>query len=132
MEWDVFIAHASEDKIFASKLAKELSHRGLRVWLDALILRVGDSLLRSIDDGLRHSKYGIVILSPHFFAKEWPQKELDALLIREDGGDKVILPIWHNINYEQIQKYSLILASKFAVKSNDSLKHVVAELLRAM
>jgi hypothetical protein len=62
------------------------------VWLDDCELTLGDSLRRSIDQGLAQSRFGVVILSPNFFAKEWPQKELDALVSREDGGQKVILP----------------------------------------
>jgi hypothetical protein len=39
------------------------------------------------------SRFGVVILSPAFFAKEWPNKELDGLVAREDSRGKVILPI---------------------------------------
>src|SRR2546426_9088509 len=35
--------------------------------------------------------YGVVILSPNFFKKEWPQKELDGLTAREVEGRKVVL-----------------------------------------
>ncbi len=77
-EWDAFISHASEDKIdFVEPLALELRSRGLKIWYDNFTLTIGDSLRRSIDRGLGHSKFGVVILSPNFFSKEWPQKELD-------------------------------------------------------
>jgi hypothetical protein len=33
-------------------------------------------------------------------------KELDALLARADQGGKVILPIWHNITYEDVKQHS--------------------------
>jgi hypothetical protein len=32
-----------------------------------------------------------------FFAKNWPQYELNGLTAREMDGHKVILPIWHNV-----------------------------------
>ena len=42
--WDVFIAHASEDKEkFVRPLAEELSNH-IRVWYDEFTLTVGDSL----------------------------------------------------------------------------------------
>ena len=89
MEWDVFISHAWEDKeSIARPLAEALRARGLRVWFDEFTLSVGDRLRRSIDRGLANSRDGIVILSPHFFAKEWPQKELDGLIQREDRGKR--------------------------------------------
>jgi hypothetical protein len=76
-EWDVFVSHASEDKVgFVEPLVKELQKYGLRVWFDAFSLKIGDSLRESIDRGLAKSKYGIVVLSRSFFAKNWPAKEL--------------------------------------------------------
>ena len=90
--WDVFISHAAEDKdAVARPLADALSRAGCRVWYDELTLSVGDSLSRSIDRGLAESRYGIVVLSPHFLAKEWPRRELDGLTVREVSSGKVIL-----------------------------------------
>lgn len=133
MDWDVFISHAWEDKeSFARPLAKALEAEGLRVWFDEFTLRVGDRLRRSIDHGLANSRYGIVILSPHFFAKEWPQKELDGLAVREVSGGKVILPVWHNITADQVRRYSPTLADRVAVSSSHGLEYVVAELLRVV
>jgi len=133
MDWDVFISHAWEDKeSFARPLAEALEARGLRVWFDEFTLRVGDRLRRSIDHGLANSRYGVVILSPHFFGKEWPQKELDGLVQRESAGEKVVLPVWHNISAEQIKEYSPTLADRIAVASDRGLEHVVSELLRVI
>ncbi len=133
MDWDVFISHAWEDKeAVARPLAKALEREGLRVWYDEFTLRVGDSLRRSIDHGLANSRYGVVILSPNFFAKEWPQKELDGLAAREVSGEKVILPVWHNITADQVREYSPTLADRVAVLSDRGLEHVVEELLRVI
>jgi len=60
-------------------LAESLRKKGARVWYDEFTLKIGDSLRRSIDKGLTKSRYGIVVLSPAFFKKEWAQKELDGL-----------------------------------------------------
>jgi hypothetical protein len=82
--WDIFICHASEDKeAIARPLANALKQAGLDVWYDEFTLTLGDSLRRKIDHGLARSRYGAVILSPHFFAKEWPQRELDGLTTKE-------------------------------------------------
>jgi hypothetical protein len=35
------------------------------------------SLRRKIDQGIARSRFGLVVLSPSFFAKNWPQYELD-------------------------------------------------------
>ena len=73
-----------------------------------------------------------MILSPTFFAKEWPQKELDGLVQRESKGEKVILPVWHNLDAEQIRANSPSLADRVGVRSSLGLAQVVAEILRAM
>jgi hypothetical protein len=76
-QWDVFISHASEDKeSIVHSLAVALKDRGLQVWYDAFTLKLGDSLRASIDRGLVQSRFGVVVLSKHFFAKHWPLQEL--------------------------------------------------------
>src|SRR5207253_6894356 len=110
MSWDVFVSHASEDKqAVAEPLMRALEDAGLRVWYDRIELRLGDSLREKIDEGLAHSRFGIVILSPSFFAKHWPMQELNGLAQREVEGCKVILPIWYNITAEQVRGRSPIL-----------------------
>ena len=88
MIYDIFISHASEDKEdVARPLAAHLQQLELSVWIDEFELTLGDSLRRSIGKGLSLSKFGVVILSPAFFSKEWPNKELDSLVAREDGSE---------------------------------------------
>jgi len=131
--WDVFISHATEDKEpFVRSLAEALRATGLRIWYDRFTLKVGDHLRRSIDQGLSRSRFGVVILSPYFFAKEWPQLELDGLAAREIAGKKVILPVWHNIDANEIRRFSPTLADRVAVKSSLGIERVVQELLDAI
>ncbi len=99
---------------------------GLRVWLDEFELTLGDSLRRKIDYGLAGSRYGVVVLSSAFFSKEWPQRELDGLFAREDGREKVILPIWHNVTASDVARFSPMLADKVAVSTSLGLAHVAA------
>ncbi|MDD9980235.1 MAG: toll/interleukin-1 receptor domain-containing protein [Gammaproteobacteria bacterium] len=132
-KWDVFISHATEDKEgFVRPLAKELEKRGISVWLDESELKVGDRLRRSIDHGLKHSRYGIVVLSPSFFEKRWPQQELDGLLAREAGGSDLILPVWHNVDAEGVRAYSPMLADRVATSSSAGVEEVAGHLVRAM
>jgi len=127
-----FICHASEDKTsIARPLALELEKRNFKVWYDEYTLTLGDSLRRKIDEGLSTSQYGIVILSHYFFQKEWPQKELDALVGREDGKGKVILPIWHNIVKKDIIQYSPLLSDKLAVSSSKGIAFITDEIIKA-
>ena len=131
--YDVFVSHASEDKqAVARPIAALLIQAGLKVWIDEAELTLGDSLRRSIDRGLSNSRYGVVVLSQAFFRKEWPKKELDALVAREDGLQKVILPIWHEVTTADISKYSPLLADRLATSTSKGLRTVVSEILRAI
>ena len=130
-EYDIFIAHASQDKVaFVEPLAKLLKDRGFRVWYDDFVLKVGDSLRRSIDRGIAKSAYGVVVLSPHFFAKAWPQHELDGLTAREiSGRKKLILPVWHNLSQEDVLEYSPSLADKVALDTERMTLEEIAEAI---
>lgn len=117
--YDAFISHASEDKeSVARPLFRFLSELGVKVWFDEIQLAIGDSLRKSIDGGLTQSKFGIVIISPHFLAKNWTQYELDSLVAREMETHKIILPIWHKISKNEVLSYSPKLADKLALHTS--------------
>ena len=66
-EYDVFISHASEDKeSFADELYEELQDMDIKVLYDAVSMTWGDSLRSKIDNRLKKSKYGIVIISKDY------------------------------------------------------------------
>lgn len=131
---DIFISHASEDKeAVARPLAVELQSRGWKVWYDEFELRLGDPLRATIDRGLLETRFGLVVLSPSFFRKEWPQRELDGLTARElSGTGKVILPVWHQVAYEDVLTFSPPLANKLAVETRAGLPVVVDEIERTL
>jgi len=106
-----------------------------RVWYDEFTLKVGDRLRRSIDKGLLSSRYGIVVLSKAFFAKDWPQYELDGLAALEVNERKVILPIWHGVTKADVLAYSPPLADRVAILSSSSdiakIAQDLSEVLRS-
>lgn len=134
VEYDVFISHASEDKDeFVKPLVEALHTAGYKVWYDEFTLKIGDSLRRSIDDGLKNSRYGIVVFSSAFFAKNWTQYEVDGLVTREMEGHKVILPIWHMVSKNQVQNFSPSLADKKAINSSlSTIDEIVAQLAEVL
>ena len=131
---DVFLSHASEDKVaLARPLYKGLTKAGVKVWFDEAELTMGDSLRRRIDEGLARCRFGVVILSPKFFAKDWPQKELDGLVARENAsGEKAILPVWHGLTKTQVAKFSPTLADRLAGSSKDGVAILVKKIKAAL
>lgn len=125
--YDVFISHATEDKDFARPLANALAAKGLSVWYDEFELRIGDSLRQKIDFGLARSRFGVVILSHAFFAKNWTRYELNSLVTREIAEGQMILPVWHRITKSEIMAQSPALADKVARNTSDFTIEEIAD-----
>jgi len=130
--YDVFISYAYEDKEAVARPLADALRENFTVWYDEFALRVGDSLRREIERGLASSRFGVVILSPSFFKKEWPQKELDGLTAREVEGRKVILPVWHEIDAEGVRRVAPSLADKVAARTSEGIGVVAMKLLEAV
>ncbi len=133
-KYDAFICHASEDKeAVARPLAEALRTHGLRIWYDEFSLKTGDSLSGKIDYGLTNSEYGIIIVSKKFFEKNWPQEEYHAIKTKQVNLNKrIILPVWHEISREEVQKHSAFLADTVAQKSSDGIENVATNLYKVM
>lgn len=131
--FDVFVCHASEDKdTIVRPLAHALQERGLEVWYDEFELRIGDSLRRKIDAGIGRSRFGIVVLSRFFFAKNWAQYELDGLVTMAVSGKQVLLPIWHDVTKDEVVAHSPSLADKVALRTADYGIREIADEIAAV
>ena len=134
MLYDVFISHASEDKDdFVRPLAEALRSHRVEVWYDEFTLKPGDSLRRSIDTGLSKSRYGVVVLSRHFFEKRWTEWELDGLVQRQlSSSNRLIIPIWHGVDRKTVLAYSAPLADIVAIRSTRGIGRIVGDLLKVL
>lgn len=131
--YDFFISHAWADKAeFVDVFVKKAEAAGLKVWYDKFAMRWGDSLRQKIDEGLRSAYFGVVILSPNFFERPWPNYELDGILQRDLSGQGRLLPIWHRLTQDDVEKHAPSLAGRLAlstaVSSSDA---IVQELIIA-
>ncbi len=133
--YDVFISHAHEDKeAIVTELSQKLSRAGLRVFEDVKVINLGDSLSDKINEGIKYSKFGIVVLSKAFFRKGWTQYEYKGFLHREiEEGRTVILPIWHGVTKEEVAQFNPVLVDKMAVKTEEhSIDEIVDMILRVV
>lgn len=129
-EYDAFISHAVEDKIpIANELCAKLESAGLRIWYSGKELGVGDSIEKTIEKGLHRSRYGIVILSPTYLAKNWTIREFYTLLAKEIEEQKVILPVLYNVTVDDLKNKDLLMADRFAVNADRGLDFVVSKLV---
>lgn len=120
-KYDIFISHASEDKEkFIRPLAEKLTLIGYSVWYDEFELELGSSLSDSIQKGIKESLFGLIVLSENFFNKEWTKLELNAFLSKEIlFKEKILLPVWLGVDYEQVFNFNPFLADRLAAVVNN-------------
>ena len=94
-QWDVFICHAREDKArVAEPLYVHLDSVGIRCWYDRGEILWGDSIVGQINEGLKCSRFVIVVVSVALLRKTWATKEMNAALSQEiDSGTTRVLPL---------------------------------------
>ncbi len=126
---DIFLSHASEDKEkFVDTLYKKLTQAKYKVWYDKEEIKWGDKLDEKIYEGLRASKYGIVVISYNYFAahKRWTFLEFNHILTANN-----ILPILHGIDMQAIEleypeEYERI-KDWLAISSDKGVDYIVKE-----
>ena len=71
---------------------------------------IGDNWKDRILNGTKKAEFAIIVISENFFDREWTERELAGFLNRQNrNGQKLILPILHNITTEQLKaKYPLV------------------------
>lgn len=126
---DVFLCHAWDDRQGAAKeLHDLLEARGVRVWFSEKDLGLGVPMMRAIDKGLVNSRVGIVLVTPAMLrrlpAEGVADKELSALLRRER-----LIPVVHETSYDELEKVSLLLASRAGLSTaEESMAEVAAKI----
>ena len=132
-KYDVFISHAVEDKIaVANELCRRLEQAGLRVWYSGKELMPGDSLDKTIDRGLKLSRYGVVVLSRRYLEKNWTMREFYALLAKEITHRKVIIPVRYDITIEELQDRNMEMADRWLIDFTKGMDFVVTKILEVI
>lgn len=129
---DVFICHASEDKPEVVKpLIAAFKREGISYWYDEAEIKWGQSIPDKINEGLRISRYVIVVISKSFLSKNWPKRELNsALNIEASTGKLRVLPLvvgTDKARKEIFQEYPL-LNDKLYLIWKDDVKGIVDAL----
>jgi len=130
---DVFICHASEDKkTHIEPLLNELNLKSISYWYDNAEIKWGDSIVKKVNEGLKNSKFVIVVLSINSIRKRWPNNELEAALnIEFSSGQIKVLPllIGTEIEVKHILDNYPILSSKLYLSYSSGLDFIVNSLL---
>jgi hypothetical protein len=90
----VFVSHRGVDTTVAERLAQEIRARGHDVWLDAWEIKVGDSLIERINEGLSGASYVVLCYSDAGSSTPWMAREWMSTLARQLNGVGVrLLPV---------------------------------------
>ncbi|MCK4744355.1 MAG: toll/interleukin-1 receptor domain-containing protein [Sulfuriflexus sp.] len=130
-----FISHSKNDsRDFSIKLANELSRLGCPVWFDEYSLNIGDSLVESIDAGLKVTDKCIFVLSPEFLANEgWCKYEFKAASMKQIFEKKnIMLPIWHGIRKEDVYEYSAALVDTVGLDSSLGVTQIATKISKVL
>jgi hypothetical protein len=92
-DYDAFVSYKSEDVTVVRAVADGLIAAGARVWFAEyeILLSGRERFQERIDEGIRHSAYGLVFTNDRFVGSPYCRRELDELL--EFAGPERIMEI---------------------------------------
>lgn len=107
----IFLSHNSADKPFVRKLAADIRRNGFYTWVDEAEIKLGDSLIEKIEEGIENTDYLGVVISSHSIKSEWVNREVRIALNQEISGKRVkVLPIL----LENVDIPSFLIDKKYA------------------
>jgi ATP-dependent Clp protease, protease subunit len=91
----VFISYAHADSVPVDALVLALQASGVDVWIDKWRIKVGDSIVRRVNEAIHESDFLIVVLSKASVKSKWVQEELSAATVKniEETKKAFILPV---------------------------------------
>lgn len=126
---DVFLCHASPDKArVITPLAESLTKRSVSCWIDEAEILGGDSVPSAINDGIRLSRYVIVIATDDFLNREWTMQEFDAARAKEDDSGKVVIIPVLDIPFERWKETFPLEADRHALNWIDGPDAIAANV----
>lgn len=123
----IFLSYASEDIAFAKPLNDELA-KYHKVWFAPNELKMGDSLMDKISEGLSKADFGVVILSEAYHPKKWTQEELRALYALQTKEKKMILPVWKDLTAEQVAIMFPLMLDKVAFHASEGIAAIASKI----
>lgn len=118
-----FISHDSRDKVpVVETIVKFLNNRWCPVWYDKYSLTPGDSLVKQINQGLTKAPKCLMVISKNYIAnKGWASGEFESVVNEQITNDlQKIIPIWLDVEREEVAKFNSYLANRVAIIWNSS------------
>lgn len=100
---DVYLCYNSADADWVRNLAEQLESetidglpgsRRLRVFLDQWDIDSGESLIQRMNEGMKHSRFVVTVLSPEFMKAPWPTFEWTHIVSEDPMNvQKRLIPV---------------------------------------
>lgn len=92
--YSCFISYSWKDKDFAARLHDDLQSVGVRCWLDAKEMKIGDRLSDQIGKAIQAHDKVLLVLSQDSIQSSWVKQEVrNALRLERDRQETVLFPI---------------------------------------
>lgn len=120
-QYDVFISHASKDKIdYIEKLVSSIKKLNVNCFYDTDVISWGDNWKQKILKGTDNSEFAIIVISKNFFDGDWTNKELNEFMKKQNqSGQKVVLPLLYEVTINEMKDRYPFLSDIQALKSAD-------------
>ena len=118
-DYDVFVSYAKEDIDYVQRLVEALGARGLKIWFDEGELRFGNTILRSIEDALEHSRNFLLVVSPEYLKKPWAMFETGVAISRAGEREGRIVPLYRGLTPQEAQKNFPKLSSEIELRAEE-------------
>lgn len=112
----IFLCHDFSDKEFVAEINKELKFRNIPTWFDMECMQIGDSVIESINEGLKSCQYVAIIISPEFLRNtSLANREYKGTVqLLRSRSCKKILPIWRGVRSKDVVEFDPQLADVLA------------------
>jgi hypothetical protein len=130
---DYFLCHDSRDKPIARELFNALKKEGLKIFFDEYNIDFGDSIYQKIEEGIRDSRFGLILVTNNFIKNQaWAKKlEFESFVVKYLGtGQNIIIPVWSAVTVEEVRNASPMLAGLKAINTDIGYEAIAKELRR--
>jgi hypothetical protein len=91
--WHVFLSHAKADGEWVRVLAENLHQLDVDVFFDEWTIAPGDVVVHELDEGLRDSLAGALVVSPVALERPWVRAEYAAMMTRAVQEGFRLIPV---------------------------------------
>jgi len=133
--YQLFICSAEEDRDAIIPLLDVLQLKKVRIWWDQLEIKIGDSILSKINEGISNSDLCLLVVSPAFFESPMATLSQQAFFaLQTYQREKRLLPIWYNTDIEAIREKNFLLADlhPFILNPQTNLEEMALQIIAAI